>query len=414
MKIRHIVSALTLIAICSAASAQQVKVFHNVPYAHAERYQSAVMVDGWDKTADYSQRGPQCPQTPTEPDMYRPGEQPQSEDCLNMSIYTPAMEGKLPVVVFLHGGSHHHGSSEWPLYDGTGLAEQGVVSVAISFRHGVFGFLYNEERQDSNLGYEDQITALRWIQKNIADFGGDPDNITLVGQSSGAQSVAQIIANLDEKLFKRAIIISAPYLLSQSSKKAKENAEEFTKILGKDPKDATPEELVAAEITFKKEVGGGSMAFSPSGLDQFNKHISCGVEDVLITYQKNDGAAYSMYATGKALEDYGNFIDNSIEKFITTLVFKNGANKLSRILKHQGVNTTEFKFTWCPPGANWKASHACDISILLGTQDDIIGYGLVGDLTPEEYNVVSTAYRKAVADFARTGVWECNYGKIVR
>jgi len=415
MKTKNIAMAIALLAIFCTGLSAQVKTFHNVPYAHAARYESPVMVDGWDRTADYSQRGPQCPQTVTDNDMFLAGRLTPSEDCLVMSINTPDMGAKLPVVVFIHGGSHHHGSGEWEVYDCSALAqEQGIVTVSVSFRHGVFGYLYDEERKNSSLGYEDQVAALKWIQKNIADFGGDPDNITLTGQSAGAQSVVYLMTNLDEKLFKRAVVFSAPFFLNQKSSKAASNAKKFLKILGKDPMEATMDELVAAEQKFKDEVGGGAMAFCPSGLKEYEKNITCGVEDVMVTYQQEDGAMWAMSFKDKELPEFGSKGDMRLTGMITNLVFKNGADKFTKCLQKQGINAQEYKFTWCPPGANWRAAHGLEIAFLYGTQETILGYGLAGDATPEMYEEVCAGFRKTVADYARTGVWECNLGETVR
>lgn len=417
MQTHHFRRSLALL-IClglSGAAFAQFRTFHNVPYAHADRFAPPVMTDGWDRNADYSQRGPQCPQTPTGNDMFLSGKLPQSEDCLVMSINTPSMDGKLPVIVFIHGGSHHHGSGEWEVYDCSELAkEQNVVTVSVSFRHGVFGYLYDEERKNSSLGYEDQVAALRWLQKNIADFGGDPDNVTLTGQSAGAQSVVYLINNLDEKLFRRAVVFSAPFLLDQKSSKAASNAKKYLEILGKDPMEATAEELVAAEKKFKKEVGGGAMAFCPSGMDSYEKHVRCGVEDVVVTYQQEDGAMWAMGFKNKELEEFGSRGDMSLTKLITNAVFGNGVGKYVKCLRRQGVNATGYKFTWCPPGANWKAAHGLEIAFLYGTQDCILGYGLAGDCTPEMYAEVCTAFRKTVADFARTGEWKSEFGETLR
>lgn len=414
MKLKHIIAALALACICTSASAQ-FKTFHNVPYAHAQRYGSPVIADGWDKTADYSSRGPQCPQTATGNDMFRAGRLRQSEDCLVLSINTPSMDGKLPVVVFIHGGSHHHGSGEWEVYDCSGLArEQNVVTVSVSFRHGVFGYLYDTERKNSSLGYEDQVAALKWLQRNIADFGGDPDNITLTGQSAGAQSVVLLISNLEEKLFRRAVVFSAPFLLNQSSAKAASNAKKFRKVLGKDPADATAKELVSAERKFRKEVGGGAMPFCPSGMKEYKNGIKSGVEDVVVTWQQHDGSMFVMNFKDKKLEDFGSKGDMRLTGLVTDLVFRNGAGRFTDCLRRQGVNATDFEFTWCPPGANWKAAHGLEIAFLYGSRDCILGYGLAGDVTPEMYDGVCSSFRKTVADFARTGVWNCEFGVKVK
>lgn len=415
MKPGKLAASFLLLAFISTASYAQFRTFHNLPYAHAERFSSPVMADGWDRDADYTGRGPQCPQTETGNNMFLAGRLPQSEDCLVLSVNTPAMEGKRPVVVFIHGGSHHHGSGEWEVYDCSALArEQDVVTVSMSFRHGVFGYLYDASRGNSNLGYEDQVAALRWIRNNIADFGGDPDNITVTGQSAGAQSLVFLITTLQEKLFRRAVVFSAPFLLNQKSSKAEKNAEEYLKILGKDPKEATIDEMVAAEKTFKKEVGGGAMPFSPSGLAEYENNIRSGVEDVVVCWQQHDGAMWAMGARKKELPEFGDRADMALTKVITDLVFKNGAGKFTRCLKRQGINAVEYEFTWCPPGANWKAAHGVEIAFLYGFREQILGYGLVGDTTPELYEEVCTGFRKTVADFARTGTWECSLGRKIR
>lgn len=412
---KRALTTLVLLFTFAAAAPSQVRTFHNIPYAHAQRYEQAVIADGWDRTADYSQRGPQCPQTKTENDMFRAGELPQSEDCLVLSVNTPDPDGKLPVVVFIHGGSHHHGSGEWEVYDASGLAEeQGIVTVTVSFRHGVFGYLYDGRRKDSNLGYEDQVLALKWLRDNIADFGGDPGNITLVGQSAGAQSVVYLINRLEGKYFRRAIVFSAPFFLNQKTSKAAKNAGKFLEILGKDPLEATQEELVAAEATFKKEVGGGAMAFCPSGMEEYCRNIKSGVEDVVVTYQEYDGAMWAMDFKGKELPEFGTKGDLSLAKTITGVVFKGGADKYTRRLQKQGVNASEYLFTWCPPGANWRSAHGLEIAFLFGSKEYILGYGLAGDTTAGLYDEVCSSFRKTVADFARTGVWECSYGKTVR
>lgn len=414
MKQKFLLLAVLMTCISAAASAQ-FRTFHNVPYAHAERNGSPVPVEGWDRDADYSVRGPQCPQTKSGNDMFRACQLTPSEDCLVLSINTPSMDGKYPVVAFIHGGSHHHGSGEWDVYDCSALAKaENVVTVSISFRHGVFGYLYDKERGNSSLGYEDQVMALEWIQRNIADFGGDPDNVTLSGQSAGAQSVVFLINHLDRKLFKRAIVFSAPFLLNQSTSKAAANSRKYIKILGKDLMEATAEEMVAAERTFKKKVGGGAMPFCPSGMEEYGKDIKCGVEDVVVTYQEHDGSMFAMYFKKKELEEFGTGADMSLTKTITNAVFRNGADRFSKCLARQGVNVTEYEFTWCPPGANWKAAHGLELAFLWGFPEVVMGYGLLGETTVETYEENCSGFRRTVADFARTGVWNCSLGKTIK
>ena len=147
-----------------------------------------------------------------------------SEDCLYLNIWTPskASHNKYPVMVYFHGGGFGEGSGSVAVYDGEELARKGVVAVTINYRLGVLGFLAHPELtkesdhgSSGNYGLLDQVEALKWIQKNIAAFGGDPDNVTIFGQSAGAMSAYILTASpLAKGLFHRAIIQSGPGALA--------------------------------------------------------------------------------------------------------------------------------------------------------------------------------------------------------
>jgi para-nitrobenzyl esterase len=144
-----------------------------------------------------------------------------SEDCLTLNVWAPADaagESK-PVLVWIHGGAFCQGSGSVPIYDGRALASQGVVVVTINYRIGVLGFLAHPDlaRESGtsagygNFGLQDQIAALRWVQANIAAFGGDPDAVTVAGQSAGAVSVHMLMSSPQATgLFHRAIAQSGP------------------------------------------------------------------------------------------------------------------------------------------------------------------------------------------------------------
>lgn len=120
-----------------------------------------------------------------------------SEDCLYLNIWTPDIESRnsLPVMVYIHGGSNNSGWSYEPNYHGHALAERGVIVVSIGYRLGVFGFFSHPELDSANFGLWDQIAALEWIQKNIGAFGGDPDRVTIFGESAGAQDILALMAS---------------------------------------------------------------------------------------------------------------------------------------------------------------------------------------------------------------------------
>ncbi|WP_157976104.1 carboxylesterase/lipase family protein [Lewinella sp. IMCC34191] len=139
--------------------------------------------------------------------------EPISEDCLYLNVWAEARAEQQPVLVWIYGGGFNSGGSAVPVYDGEAMAREGVVFVSINYRVGPFGFLAHPELSaeaaygsSGNYGLLDQIAALHWVRDNIAAFGGDPDRITIAGQSAGAGSVSALVASpLAEGLFQRAI-----------------------------------------------------------------------------------------------------------------------------------------------------------------------------------------------------------------
>ena len=149
--------------------------------------------------------------------------EPVSEDCLTLSIWTPAKSHaqKLPVMMWIPGGGFTQESGSIPLYWGDSLARRGVIVVTINYRVGLLGFLAHPEltresghHSSGNYGLLDQIAALAWIKRNIAAFGGDPDRVTIWGQSAGSMSVSLLMASpLAHGLFQRAIGESGAYFV---------------------------------------------------------------------------------------------------------------------------------------------------------------------------------------------------------
>jgi para-nitrobenzyl esterase len=143
---------------------------------------------------------------------------PASEDCLYLNVWTPKPRAgaKLPVLFYIHGGGYDSGSGDVPIYEGEGLARKGVVAVTVNYRLGVVGFFVHPElskesgnNASGNYGLLDQIAALKWVQANIAAFGGDPNRVTIAGQSAGGGSVHSLIASpLARGLFHRTIVQS--------------------------------------------------------------------------------------------------------------------------------------------------------------------------------------------------------------
>ncbi len=172
----------------------------------------------WQGVRQATAPGPACWQImDTEQFVWSRGHFERSEDCLYLNIWTSSEQQNKPVMVWFHGGSHTSGMGHDTIFDGTNLARQDVVLVSVNYRLGPFGFLAHpalaeESSHNSagNYGLLDKLAALNWVRDNIAQFGGNPDNVTIFGQSAGSQSVCALMASpLSRGLFHKAIGQSA-------------------------------------------------------------------------------------------------------------------------------------------------------------------------------------------------------------
>ena len=195
-----------------------VRIFQGIPFAQPptgdQRWKPPQPVKSWAGVRQAVKFGPRCMQHPVFGDMgFR--SDGMSEDCLYLNVWTPAASGRerLPVLVYFYGGGFVAGDGSEPRYDGESMARRRVVAVTVNYRLGVFGFLAHPEltkesphHASGNYGLLDQAAALRWVQQNIAAFGGDPRRVTIAGESAGSASVsAQMASPVSKDLIAGAI-----------------------------------------------------------------------------------------------------------------------------------------------------------------------------------------------------------------
>lgn len=204
-------------------------VFRGIPYAQPPvgnlRWRAPQDLAPWTGVRQATTFGAACWQSYSDDAfVWSRGEFPRSEDCLHLNIWQPEKtDATAPVMVWFHGGAHTGGFAHVELFDGTELARQGVVVVTVNYRLGPWGFLAHpalaeesEHNSTGNYGLMDKIAALKWVQKNIQGFGGNPDNVTIFGQSAGSSSVCALMASpLASGLFDKAIGQSAACLVKE-------------------------------------------------------------------------------------------------------------------------------------------------------------------------------------------------------
>lgn len=254
--------------------------FMGIPYAAPPvgdlRFQDPIPHPGWNEIRNASAHGANCYNT-------QGIGATESEDCLFINVYTTNLTDNRPVMVFIHGGAFSSGSGDATMYGPDHFIKEDVILVTFNYRLGVFGYLNtNDENAQGNAGMKDQIQALRWVQKNIRNFGGDPERVTVFGQSSGAASVQYLILSpMAVGLFHQAICQSGTVFMPGSFQR---NPVDIAFALGENLnitfstttelvtilKELDPQAILAADP------GGvlmGALSFTPSIERSFDEEV---------------------------------------------------------------------------------------------------------------------------------------------
>ncbi|MCI1640511.1 MAG: carboxylesterase family protein [Bacteroidales bacterium] len=260
-----------------------VLIYKGIPYAAPPvgnlRWEKPCAVNGWDTVMIADKFGPAEWQSPQPPgsfykkEFYWNGEPAMSEDCLYLNVWAPAKtvgntKAGLPVAMWIHGGAFNHGYGYEITMDGTSWAERGVILVTINYRLGIFGFMAHpalsgiQGGSSGNYGLLDQIAAIKWIKDNIATFGGNPDDITIFGQSAGAMSVKDLcVSPLSRTLMSKAIIQSGGGISDNDIPVTQSECDSLGKAIMDSAglntlalmRNASPETLMAALDSFIKK-----------------------------------------------------------------------------------------------------------------------------------------------------------------
>lgn len=374
-----------------------IETYRGIRYATAGRFENPRPLPlGEDFVFDPSlhTRTEYCPQIPSRLDSVMGnlreagGDTPVGEDCLRVSIFTPGRGGRRPVMAWVCGGAFVTGSGEYPCYGGERLAEEGdIVVVNISYRVGVFGFLYQPARDSVNLGLKDIVCALGWIKENIARFGGDPDRMTVCGQSAGAYAIGNIIA-MDTGLFRRAVMMSGPYCMRAGIRDGDRIRDRWFSHLGKDTHAGM---LMAEGFVMKDE--GSALTFCPVGADVFPSrgHGSYkGLEEVMLTCQRDDAAPY---VKKRFLWGIG-----------TLFAFMGPMYLYSMALRRCGIRTRTRVLDWRHREGRFGASHTMEVPLLFGTWDRWKDAPMLRGVGREEFERESRSFREQITSFVRDGL----------
>ncbi len=404
----------------------EVRRFLGIPYAGSpageRRFLPPVPVPAWAGVLDCSLAGPAAPQNPETPAP--PGRKPRTwseSDCLNLNVWAPSAGGRqLPVLVWIHGGAYLYGSGSDGMYDGVNLAgASGTVVVTINYRLGALGLLHLAEllgpeyADSSNLALLDQLEALRWVRKNVAAFGGDPENVTIFGESAGAAAVGTLLGMpASSGLFRRAVMQSGTAERYRSAGESSRISLEFLELCGLDPASAgelltlpverlleaqgkldqrAGAETFAVSLPFKPTVGTPSLPVPP--LEAVRNGLNADV-DLLIGTNLNEGSfavemrpknptepSYGGRAASLVAEagapgrevEYAQALASALggepsgkqllEAAISDVVYRQPSNRLLDARHGSAGKTFAYLFAWRSPAMGGKlgACHALDV-----------------------------------------------------
>ncbi len=425
------------------ASSDGIVSFKGVPYAAApqgvNRFAAPAPAPSWDGVRDAVRYGSTAPKAPYPQPIDKLLQEPiiPGAEYLNLNVWTPDVSGRLPVLVWIHGGAFVNGSGAVDVYGGSAFARDGVVCVTINYRLGAEGFLLLDGAP-ANRGLLDQVAALTWVRDNIAAFGGDPDAVTIAGESAGAMSVGCLLSMpAAAGLFRRAIAQSGAAQHVMSVETARKVTAALAEQLGiaatRDGfASVSAEALVAAQTALSAriamepspllwgEIATDSMAFEPCvdgtvltarPLDRLAAG-ACADVDVLIGTNSDEMTLFvvpnglvdviSSDVLRMGLTAFGLDIDATVAAYGAVLPQASPGELFAAIVRDRsfwipairvaearlthGADTFVYEFGWRSPqlGGRLGATHALEIAFVFDNLGESEGHPLTGAQPPQE------------------------------
>ncbi|WP_433801329.1 carboxylesterase family protein [Actinomycetospora sp. CA-084318] len=369
--------------------------FLGLRFARAERFGAPTPEPAWTGTRDARVPGPQCPQLASRMDAIagpsNADELGQDEDCLRLTVRAPADLApgeRLPVLVWIHGGAYVIGGVDLAWYDTSRLVREGrVVTVSLGYRLGILGWLRMPGVSPGNLGLADLAAALRWIRTHVGAFGGDPDAVTLVGESAGAHAITCLMsAPTLRGLFHRVVLQSGQLGLGLGTERTAARVAGYVRdaLDGADPRTVPIEDLLEAQRrAMVRHAGPGGINSAPAFTPVAGVEPLVGVaaadpwvaaahsgHPMIIGTTADEANTFVHIAPGlRRLRARFPTLVGLGSRLATQRVFVTPAQRLATRAATAGTTVSTYRFTWSAPDSGLGACHAIELPFLFGGRD---------------------------------------------
>lgn len=398
--------------------------FRGIRYATAGRWEPPQPVTAWAGVRDALEEGPACPQLEFGLKFLAAPKAPwdMDEDCLFLSVTAPPARHvePLPVLVWIHGGGYINGCGGADVFEPARLArDTDAIVVGINYRLGAFGFLPLPTIAPANLGLQDMICGLRWVRDHIAAFGGDPSNVTLIGQSAGAHAITHLaVADGTEDLFGRAIMLSPPLGLDGGrSRLTRRLAAEFLTSLPAAARECSPDQVLTAQAQATVRARGAmtavGMPYAPlpghwplPPASEYADRLARRRVDLVIGHTLDElspffdkSVALRLAAQTRVLRP----LVRALSHVLTRVVFRAPSLRFARKIRDAGGRVFTYRFDWRPRDTPWGACHCIELPFIWATEEFWLDAPMLGGAAWAGIERFGVELRRSWGAFVRTG-----------